>query len=424
MQFLKSNLAKNTIWMSFGLAGRIIFQIAYYLIVARVLGPNSYGIFAGAIALVTIFSPFVSWGSGNILVENVSRKPNQYKYFWGMALSVSFVSALALTLICTLLGVIIFSSEVALHLVLPMAIGMYFGDGIAILSSQSFQALKRLSNTSAMNFIIGFNRLLSALFLMVLPFTKSVETWAILFMLAGILSGSIGVIWTNHKLGCSNLNFKYMKGRWKEGFYFSIGQSAQGIYNDIDKTLLVRLVSDSVSGIYAAAYRIMDASFIPVRALLASTYPEFFKKGEKGTSETLKYAKKIIPWSMAWGVLAAAGIVIFANLIPVFLGEKYAGAVLMIKWLAFIPLFRSLHYLAADSLTGAGYQKHRSIFQICIAVVNLTLNLMLIPIFSWKGAAISSLASDGLLAICLWAILIYFDRVQTKQQNSLGRIDK
>jgi hypothetical protein len=34
---------------------------------------------------------------------------------------------------------------------------------------------------------------------------------------------------------------------------------------------------------------------------------------------------------------------------------------------------------------------------------NVLINLWIIPIYSWRGAAWTSLASDGLLAASLWA---------------------
>jgi len=41
-----------------------------------------------------------------------------------------------------------------------------------------------------------------------------------------------------------------------------------------------------------------------------------------------------------------------------------------------------------------------------IAVFNVFLNLWIIPAYGWRGAAWSSLASDGLLAAILWLIAI------------------
>lgn len=413
----QSFLAKNTVWMTFGFAGRLLFLVAYFLIVARTLQSAEYGAFAGALALVTVFSPFVSWGTGNILIEHVSRQPDQFKNFWGMALSVTLLSSFVLLIICFGTGALILSPAVAVRLILPLALGMFLGDGITNLSGQAFQSFQKLGNTSIINFLSGLFRLISAILLLFLPILKSAQNWAILYMLSGFVPAMIGLIWVRIRLGWGSLRLSQMRGKWKEGFYFAVGLSAQGVYNDIDKTLLVRLSTDVISGVYSAAYRIMDATFIPVRALLASTYPRFFKKGENGIKETSSYALRLLPWTCLWGLVAMVGIILLSPLIPRFLGIEYSESSHVILWLSLIPLFRAGHYLAADSLTGAGYQSHRSLVQIAIAILNLALNLWLIPIYGWLGAAWSSLASDGILVICLWGLNFIFAKRMTARES-------
>ena len=68
-----------------------------------------------------------------------------------------------------------------------------------------------------------------------------------------------------------------------------------------------------------------------------------------------------------------------------------------------MPLLKTCHYFAADALTGAGHQALRTLVQVGVAGFNVLLNLWLIPAYSWRGAAWSSLASDGLLAAALWS---------------------
>ena len=70
--------------------------------------------------------------------------------------------------------------------------------------------------------------------------------------------------------------------------------------------------------------------------------------------------------------------------------------------MALLPLLKTMHYFAADSLTGAGHQGLRTLVQVLVALFNVVVNLWVIPAYSWRGAAWSSLASDGLLGASLW----------------------
>jgi O-antigen/teichoic acid export membrane protein len=69
-----------------------------------------------------------------------------------------------------------------------------------------------------------------------------------------------------------------------------------------------------------------------------------------------------------------------------------------LRWLSVLPILKALHYFFTNALTGAGYQALRARIQAGVAVFNVLINLWLIPAYSWRGAAWSSIASDGLLA--------------------------
>jgi O-antigen/teichoic acid export membrane protein len=192
----------------------------------------------------------------------------------------------------------------------------------------------------------------------------------------------------------------------REGVYFSISLSAQSVYNDIDKTMLSRLSTLAAAGVYGAAYRIIEVSFAPVAALLSASYARFFQHGLEGLPGTLRLARKLLPVAAAYGCAAGLGLLAIAPLVPRVLGARYAPIAPMIMWLAPLPLLRSCHYFLADALTGAGHQRARSILQIAVAAANVALNLWLIPAYSWRGAAWTSLACDGLLAVGLLLVIL------------------
>lgn len=65
---------------------RLALQFAYLILVARVLGVEGYGVFAGSVALATSLSPLVGWGFVMILAQEVSRSPQRFPEFWAKAL--------------------------------------------------------------------------------------------------------------------------------------------------------------------------------------------------------------------------------------------------------------------------------------------------------------------------------------------------
>jgi O-antigen/teichoic acid export membrane protein len=170
------------------------------------------------------------------------------------------------------------------------------------------------------------------------------------------------------------------------------------------------------TGIYAAAYRLIDVAFVPVRSVLAAAYPGFFRAGATGLASSVAFAKDLMPRAVAYSLLVALVMLAAAPQVPRILGSEYARTTDALRWLALLPLLKTLHYFAADSLSGAGYQGLRTLVQIGTAGFNVLVNLWIVPAYSWRGAAWSSLASDLLLAISLWSCCVLLRRRQASMR--------
>jgi len=159
------------------------------------------------------------------------------------------------------------------------------------------------------------------------------------------------------------------------------------------------------TGIYAAAYRVIDVAFTPVKSVLYAAYSNFFRSGQHGIAASYSYAKRLMPRMIGYSLLACAGLFLFAPLFPLVIGKEFARTVEALRWLAVLPILKSIHYFFADALSGAGYQGVRAGAQVFVALTNVGLNFWLIPAYSWRGAAWSSIACDGLLAVSLYVAL-------------------
>ncbi len=106
---------------------------------------------------------------------------------------------------------------------------------------------------------------------------------------------------------------------------------------------------------------------------------------------------------------------VFAPVVPYVLGHEYAGSVEALRWLAPLTFLKAMHYFAADTLTGAGFQGMRSFMQVIVAAFNILVNLWLIPAYSWRGAAWSSLASDAFLMLALGILVVFLAQQPLKK---------
>jgi O-antigen/teichoic acid export membrane protein len=277
----------------------------------------------------------------------------------------------------------------------------------AEVGAQCFQATDELRYTAFVTLLPYILRMIGAVIVFALWRHATALMWGWFYLGCTVISAAVAITLATVKLGRPALALWRVPAEIEEGFYFGASLSAQTVYNDIDKMMLARLSTLDATGIYAAAYRLIDVAFTPVRSVLYAAYANFFRHGKAGLAVSYSYAKKILPKMLGYSLLIFVGLYVAAPIVPIVLGKDYARAVEALRWLALLPLFKSIHYFLADSLTGAGYQRIRTAGQIGVAVFNVALNLWLIPAYSWRGAAWSSLASDGALALTMYVAVMY-----------------
>lgn len=410
----QSTLARNALWMLLAQGIRLVIQASYFIIVARTLGVEEYGAFVGVGALTAILAPFVSGGRGDLLIKNSSRDRSLFSEYWGNSLLVITVSGFIFTAIAIALSRIIFPSTIPSSVVFLVCLSDLFFLRLLDVSGQAFQSVQLLKRTAQINIVFSATRLLAALLFISFFHNPGIAEWSVLYFLSAAIPATAAVLLVNQTLDSPKFSVSRIRSEFKEGLYFSTSLSAQSIYNDIDKTMLARFSTLEATGIYAAAYRLIDVAFIPVRSLLYASYAKFFQQGSKGIAGTIELTKRLLPLASIYGLGASICLLGFAPVIPLLLGSDFGQTVEALKWLAPIVLLKTLHYFAADTLTGAGFQGLRTGAQIFVAIFNILINLWLLPLFSWRGAAWSSLLSDALLMVCLWSILTFMYRKQSK----------
>lgn len=405
-------MARNTGAMLLNQGGRTLLQGAYFVLLARALGVTDYGAFAATTALIALLAPFGSLGAINLMIRNVARDHSSAAQQYATAILVTLVASLGLTALLVAITPYTAPNGVTATVVLLIAAADLFGARLVEVAGGVFQAREQMMRTAIFPLILHGARLAGAGLLIAGPWEVSVLSWAVVYAATSAVVSAAVMAYTSAAVGRARASLGRYRAEWRDGLMFSVGLSAQTVYNDIDKAMLGRLGTLEATGVYTAAYRVVDTAFTPMRALLGAAYARFFRQGEHGLRSTLGFSRKIATPGLGYCLFASVALFAGADLVPVILGSSYQDAVGALRGLAVLPLLKGVHYLAADSLTGAGLQGLRTVFQIGVAVLNVGLNLWLIPAYSWQGAVAASIVCDGVLAVGLWATVVHRLRSQ------------
>lgn len=119
-------------WLAGDRSGvNILFQAAYFILLARLLGVREYGIFAGAFAFVSIAFPYSALGSGLIFVRYVSTNSNNFAVYWGNILLATFGVGSLLTVLMVWIAPHLLNPA-SVSLILMVALGLSYPQGVAV----------------------------------------------------------------------------------------------------------------------------------------------------------------------------------------------------------------------------------------------------------------------------------------------------
>jgi O-antigen/teichoic acid export membrane protein len=400
---VKHRLVKDTASLTLGQFLRLVLQAIYFVTIARSLGPQQYGAFVAMAAMVAVVAPFAGMGGPNILLKNVSKDHSLLGLYWGNGLLLTLVSGLIFSGIILLCGPFFVGRGLTVALFLICVSDLVLVRTVD-LAGFAFAAIGRMDETAKLNVYIGLARLIGVLALVAAVKHPNVQQWTVAYVAGSVASFVYSFIRTS-LVGGIRISLARMKEEITEASYFAVSGSAATIYNDIDKTMLARLADFASTGIYSAAYRLIDVSMAPVRAMTSAAYPEFFRRGRDGPKATEKYAWGLVKHATLFGLAIFLLLFIGAPVLPYVLGNSFRSSVEATRWLAVIPLLRCIHFFLGDALSGAGYQGTRTGVQVGVGAINILLNIYFIARWSWRGAAWTSVMCDGLLLLGFWVAL-------------------
>ena len=192
----------------------------------------------------------------------------------------------------------------------------------------------------------------------------------------------------------------------RQSYPFAILILLMSFFNRIDSVMIERLLEDGKeqAGIYAQSFRVLDAlsQFAVLFAgLLLPMFSKMLKTGDR-TEDLVRISSSLL---LGVAIAAAvAGIFFNENIIRLMFPDlepaeaiTYSASIFSILMGGFV--FISISYIYGTLLTANHNLKQLNLLAGATVIINVTLNLLLIPAYKAYGAAIASIVSQGFYAI-------------------------
>lgn len=384
------------------LSGELIFKLISLVVtiyLARYLGTVGFGKYSFVFAYLTFFNIITDLGLQQILVREMARDPKIAPKLIGNA----YIIRLLLTIFAVVLSLIIITL-----MSYPADTTSYIYIAAFTLLFISFSDFYRTIFEA--NLRMEYNTIAKLTFKVL---SAALILW-IIFVLQGTLTQIILVL-VFSELVKTLINYSFSRkfvrprfsidfGLWsflvKAALPLALSSVIWVIYHQIDIVMLSVMQGDAPVGIYSAAYRLCNPFLIISTALMMSLFPVM--------SEAFKTSKEKLIKSYALGVRyliiimlpIAMGITLMSDKIVLLIyGAEFAGSITALQILIWAILLGGINLILLNLLVSIDRQKLNTLSVGICAIVNVVLNLILIPILSYNGAAIATVVTNVVLFV-------------------------
>lgn len=403
LEQLKSNaeisqILSNTSWLISERVFNLIVGLFVGVWVTRYLGSADYGIYSYALSFSMLFTAFASFGIDTIVIRDLVKFKEKRNVLMGTSFGLKILgssSSFLISIIVLSFTNLDFSTKTFIWIIIANTIICSFGVIDQYFQSRVESSYVVKTNTTA--FII------SSVVKIILILAQSSLLGFVLVLLIDSVIKAIGYIYFYIENGQSILEWSFdkslAKSLVKESWPLVFSGLAISVGMRIDQIMLKSFVEDTELGIYAVGVRLAELfAFIPM-VISQSIYPKIIKINfETGR----KKLSKIIGYIFYFLIFMSVAITIFGRFgVNLLYGEEFDSSTVVLQILIWTIPVTYLGIITNKLLTVQGLQKIIFAKQFALTLLNISLNLYLIPRFGIIGAAWATLISDILINLFL-----------------------
>jgi len=386
---------------------RILFRVISAVIgilLARFLGVEQFGQYATVIAFVNLFMVFNDLGVSRYSLIEGSRDKEKLATLLGNGLVIELVLSLFLYGLMAIIINLVGYSAIIIELFIILAVAELLFESRKIYQS-TLQSLTKFYLISWQQII--YSVLFLSLVLVSVLYKPEVKVIAYIQLFVSALLFLIYLVFV-FKYIRPVVKLREIPAMLKRSWIFCISSVFFIVYFQIDIVMLSIMKTEVDVGLYSAAYRLVVAFYMIPQIIFQVALPYIYKFSltdkEKFSRITHTIQKYLLAMAVPITVIFLFGADQIINLIY---GKEYLPAAVVMQIMGIIIIIRFFTYSSAESITAINRQKIRATIEGITAVLNIVLNLFLIPRYGFTGSAVATLVSELVLGVLFY---IYIEK--------------
>jgi O-antigen/teichoic acid export membrane protein len=404
----------NTAWL---FSEQILRMVAGFFVgvwVARYLGPEKFGIFSYALAFVSIFQGIAKLGLDGILVRDLVKESEKKDIYLGTSFWLKFFAGIIIFIIVLIVSY--FASD-------NLQTFIYINIISAGLIFQSFEVIDFYYQATVQAKYISIRKMiqlfLSSIIKIILVLVKADLIWFVLVTLFDSISLAVFSWWIYKSQRLPNF-IKYFK--WNtakrllnDSWPLVLSSMAIAVYMRIDQVMIKNMLGDREVGLYSAAVKLVEIWYFIPMIITQSVFPAIVNA--KKISEELYYERlQQLLSLLIWIAISLALIIclLSKHIIYFLYGGRFIEASPALAISVWASLFEFIGVGTSQWFLTENLQNLSFFRTLYGAIINIVLNLILIPFFGIIGASISTILS--------YSIAVYLSLLFNKKTIKIFRI--
>ena len=388
----------NTSWLLGERVLRMVISLFVGIYVARYLGPERYGLLSYSVSFVWLFSSLAAFGLNNIIVRELVKNPEQRNSLLGTVFWLKVFGTFVMATTITVALQFFEDDHQTYWMIFLIALGYLFQTTNVIeLYFQAQVQSKFIVRVQVVQILI------TSLFKIYLIWVQAELIWfACALMLDQAVAAALFLIiyrWEIDLFPFFTFHCKQAKQLMHDALPLIFSGMMVLLYMKIDQVMLKEMLNTKAVGVYAAAVKLCEAWYFIPSAIMASFFPAIIKSRKISEEIYEKRVQKLYEL-MVWGsLLVALPITLKADwIIDVLFGSDFQEAAIVLKIYIWGFVFVSLGVASSHWLVAENLEIHALLRSLSGAILNISLNWYLIPIYGIAGAAYATLITQLFVA--------------------------
>lgn len=355
---------------------------------AHVLGKAAYGAYALFLAYFGIFSLIGDGGFGGAAVKRISEghEPNEYySAFCALRIALLTVSITAVIAVRPLLTDLD-ASGMVFWLFIALVASLFPG----IISTGIYgTGMVGVHQTASL-----LNNIAKVLIQILAVFLGYGAAGLAGGFVAGMIVGGL-ISLPFAKLHLTRFSGRHIKNLFTFSFWIFLSGSGVLVFSYADTILVGYFLSTADVGLYQIAFQLTAAAAFITMALRTTLYPKISRWHAEGETGFISHSlERAFTYSLLLAIpVAVGGLILGDRLLYFFYGAGFAEGADVLGILLLVQVVNVFMFLMTMTLNAINRPKESFYATGTAAVVNIILNLALIPILGIQGAAVATLVT-------------------------------